>query len=278
MHHGRQRLRMPLFEHIKDIAEGRRPMPPSDARYQHYVPQLQLRGFSPNPRPAKNARIWRLEKESGATEEKRVARVGGEPRFNRVLGADDATADILEAWFGLVEHHAAPALDRLRQTCAAPSLADRLTISFFLALQETRTPHGPAVITQLSDMVLNAHLSTWSSNPRRFAELAAEAGVEERPEVIEEARQLMRQPGSMRMKPADARTEAFQLAFATAADRADAIVPMEWTLLRSDEPLVVGDHPVTHHDAEPAEYPRQEPTWQSSPPPEPSCRSRATSR
>ena len=108
--------------------------------------------------------------------------------------------------------------------------------------------------------------------------MAAEAGVEERPEVIEEAHQLMRQPGSMRMKPADARTEAFQLAFATAADRADAIVPMEWTLLRSDEPLVVGDHPVTHHDAEPAEYPRQEPAWQSSPPPEPSCRSRATSR
>ena len=54
-HHAANRIGVPLFEHLTDILEGRRQMPESDAVYQHYVPQLHLRGFSSNPRPAKNA-------------------------------------------------------------------------------------------------------------------------------------------------------------------------------------------------------------------------------
>lgn len=264
MHHGQHQLRVPLFDHIQDIAEGRRSDPQADAKFQHYVPQLHLRGFSPNPRPARNARIWQLDKEQGLTSQRRVARTGGETRFNRVLGPDNESTDILEAWFGLVETHAAPSLERLIRTRTAPSLADRLTISFYLALQEARTPHGLAAITTLSDMVLDTHLGVWTRNPNSFAELVADAGLDEHPDVIEEARGLMRRPGSVKMKPADARTEAFRVAFESAADRSDVIVPMEWSLLQSDEALLVGDHPITHHDAEVPDHPWREPGWLST--------------
>ena len=57
-HHAAGSTVPPLFAHLMDIIDGRRTMPTSDAKFQHYVPQLHLRGFSPNPRPARNARIW----------------------------------------------------------------------------------------------------------------------------------------------------------------------------------------------------------------------------
>jgi Protein of unknown function (DUF4238) len=262
-HHGGHRTVVPLFEHLDDIADGRRPMPQSDAVYQHYVPQLHLRGFSPNPRPAKNALIWRLDKETGVIEQKRVARVGGDERFNRVKGPDDKYTNVMEAWLGVVEHHAAPALERLAVATSRPSYPDRITLAFYLAMQEMRTPHGLGGVETTQDMVMDAHLATWTHDRAMFAEMCRDAGIDEPPDVIERLRENLRTPGYIKM--VDPRTHAFNTATSIAGDIMNVISPMSWTVVRSDVPLVVGDHPISHHDPEPPRYPWTEPTWSSSP-------------
>jgi hypothetical protein len=238
-------------------------MPASDAQYQHFVPQLHLRGFSPNPRPARNARIWQLDKETGEVEEKRVARVGGEKRFYRAKGADEKYTNGMEAWLGIVEHYAAPALQRLISTRSRPDYADRLTIAFYLALQAGRTPHAVKVASQTSKVVFDAHLALWTHESEAFAEMCRDAGIEETREAIEDLRQRMRQPGYIQM--ADPRTEALRVAVETSDELTNTIAPMRWTLLRSDQALLVGDHPITHHHPEPPLFPWTEPAWRSSP-------------
>ena len=261
-HHATHRTVVPLFEHLTDIIEGRRSMPESQAVYQHYVPQLHLRGFSANPRPAKNALTWRLDKTTGLIEEKRVARVGGDKKFNRVKDPDDKYTNAVEAWLGIVEHHAAPALERLGASTTRPSYPDRITTAFYLALQEARTPHGLRTVETTSDMVMDAHLALWTHDEEMFADICRDAGIDESQEVIEDLRLRMSEPGYIKM--ADARTHAFNLAISIAGDLTNVIAPMTWTVARSSEPLVVGDHPITHFDPEPPMYPWTEPTWSSS--------------
>jgi hypothetical protein len=260
--HAGRRTVVPLFEHLADIVDGRRRMPESEAVYQHYVPQLHLRGFSPNPRPARNALIWRLDKQTGVIDQKRVARVGGEKRFNRVKGPDDKYTNAVEAWLGIVEYHAAPALERLAVATARPTYPDRITTAFYLAMQEMRTPHGLRSMENTSDMVMDAYLALWTHDAAMFADICRNAGVEETPEVIELLRKNMSTPGHIKM--ADARTQAFNTAMSIAGDLTNVIAPMTWTAVRSDEPLVVGDHPITHYDPEPPMYPWTEPTWASA--------------
>ncbi|MDQ6803712.1 MAG: DUF4238 domain-containing protein [Actinomycetota bacterium] len=262
-HHAGRRTAVPLFEHLLDILEGRRSMPGSDAKYQHYVPQLHLRGFSSNPRPARNAFIWRLDKHTGAIEQKRVARVGGEKHFNRVKGTDNKYTNVLEAWLNIVEHHAAPALERLTSSLARLSYADRITLAFYLAIQESRTPRGLANVESAGDMVFDAHVELWTHDRAMFDDICHEAGIEDTPEAVEQARALMREPDSFQM--ADVRTQAFRTAISITGELTNVISPMTWTVLASAKPLVVGDHPVTHHDAEPTRFPWTEPTWRSSP-------------
>lgn len=262
-HHRTHRTVIPLFQHLEDIAEGRREMPGSDAVYQHYVPQLHLRGFSPNPRPPKNALIWQLDKATGVIEQKRVARVGGDKRFNRVKGPDDKYTNAVEAWLSIVEFHAAPALERLGASTTPPSYPDRITTAFYLALQEARTPHGLRNVETTSDMVMDAHLALWTHDEEMFADICRDAGIKETPEVVEDLRRRMSEPGYIKM--ADARTHAFNVAISIAGDLTNVIAPMTWTLAHTNEPLVVGDHPITHYDPEPPMYPWTEPTWRSAP-------------
>jgi hypothetical protein len=262
-HHAKHRTVVPLFEHLADIAENRRPMPDSDAKFQHYIPQLHLRGFSANPRPAKNALIWRLDKATGEIEEKRVARVGGDRGFNRVKGADDKSTNFVEAWLGIVEHHAAPAIERLLTSPARLRFPDRITIAFYLAMQEMRTPHGLANIKNASDTVFDAHVALWTHDPDMFAELCRDAGVTETSDAVERVRELMQQPGYIQL--ADDRGHAFDLAMSIVEDLTNAIGPKTWTLLQGDSPLVVADHPISHVETETPLYPWIEPTWSSSP-------------
>jgi Protein of unknown function (DUF4238) len=262
-HHATHRTVVPLFEHLADIVDGRRAMPESDAVYQHYVPQLHLRGFSPNPRPARNALIWRLDKETGVIDKRRVARVGGDKRFNRVKGPDDKYTNAIEAWLSIVEKYAAESLQRLLASTARPSYPDRITLAFYLAMQGMRTPHGLGSIETTSDMVMDAHLALWTHDPAMFADICRDAGIDEPPEVVERLRENMSTPGYIKMT--DARTQALNLAISIAGDVMNVIGPMTWTVLRSAAPLVVGDHPITHADSQPPRYPWSEPTWASSP-------------
>ena len=238
-------------------------MPESDAVYQHYVPQLHLRGFSSNPRPAKNALISVLDKDQGSIDEKRVARVAGEKQFNRVKGPDDRYTNSVEAWLGIVEHHAAPALERLISSGERPNKADRTTIAFYLALQSERTPLGLSAVQRVSDLVLEANLALWTDDRDAFAEMSRNAGIDEPAEEIEALRQRLSKPGYVEL--ADKRTRALGLAMAITGKMSNIIAPQTWTLLHSEVPLLVGDHPTTHHDPEPPFHPWTEPAWSSSP-------------
>ena len=196
-------------------------------------------------------------------EEKRVARVGGEVRFNRVKGADNSYTNAVEAWLAIVEQHAAPAIERLIVTRARPSKADRITIAFYLALQSGRTPLGLQRVQQVADVIVEAHVALLTHDEEQFAETCRRAGIDETAEVIEDLRQRMAEVDGVKIK--DPRSYAFQLAIQTAGGLTNVIAPTTWTLLESETPLVVGDHPITHYDNKPPRYPWTEPTWRSSP-------------
>jgi hypothetical protein len=216
-HHADSGGIVPLFTHLLEILDGKRPMPTSDAKFQHYVPQLHLRGFSPNPWPTADAVIWQLDKKRDVIERKRVARVGGENRFNRVKGVDDQYTNVLEAWLGLVEGYAAPALERLVSTKARPSKHDRITIAFYLAMQSGRTPLGLRRIQQVTQLIVDATIELATHDEDLFAHYAREAGVEQAPEVVEGARRRIREANAIKLK--EPRSEAFRSAIRRANSR-----------------------------------------------------------
>jgi hypothetical protein len=88
-----------------------------------------------------------------------------------VKGPDDKFTNAVEAWLGIVEHHAAPALERVLAAMSKPSYPDRITIAFYLALQEGRTPRGLQIVQNASDTVFDAHMALWTHDTEMFSGL-----------------------------------------------------------------------------------------------------------
>jgi hypothetical protein len=262
-HHRGHHTIVPLFEQLADIAEGKRSMPETDAKYHHYVPQFHLRGFSVGTEAkSKNARIWQLDKLTGEIVERKIERVGGEPGFNRAVGPDGRSTNAIEAWLSIVEHHAAHSIREVLSAVKRPKYPDRVTLAFYIAIQELRTPDGLSRVQAASDFVMNAYVATWARTERSTAEMAREAGVDVEPEQISRIREILREPGAVRMN--DPRTHALGIVLESAADLMNVISSMTWDIVTSEAALVIGDQPVIHHDAEPPVRPWIEPTWHSS--------------
>jgi hypothetical protein len=260
-HHATQTFTVPLIEHLRDIAKGRRSMPSSSTWYQHYLPQAHLRAFSPNPTPRQKARIWQLDKESGEAESRLIARTGGAGRFYSVHDADDKPSNEVEAWLSIVESHAGPALQRLRERRAQPDKADRVTLAFYIAVQEVRTPYGLTFMQRLEQWMLEAHVGVWTLDPHGFKKLAAEAGLDESAEHIEAARRDLRDAS---VRSQDPKLSALSAVLSAASDIAAEVCGLSWQLLESAQPLVCGDHPISHHDPVPPDLPWTHPAWQST--------------
>lgn len=130
----------PFIRRFREITEGKRTMPKTMARKQHYVPSFLLARWA-TPKTRKGA-LATIEVAIGEV----VTRSPGKVALQRDLYTlDKGTASInlgVEALLGIVEENAAEAIKRLEAAPERISMDDRATIAYFLAIQQGRTPPG----------------------------------------------------------------------------------------------------------------------------------------
>jgi Protein of unknown function (DUF4238) len=256
---------IPLFRHLREIADGTRPKPETSARRHHYVPSFLL------------ARWARPQKRDGELFELLVP--GGRPRrttpdqsaFKRDLYAQDVgttSPDLtVEGFLSIIEGYSAQPLKDLAQLPPSISDEDRATLAFFIAYQEARTP--PA----LAQHRLNAHraaqlvLAEFLGDPSAFAaryreKVDAEATDEEIGSFhAAELENFATGKRTIRIPSGAVLTSMMSVTRSTAA----VIAMQDWTLLRAaDGEFVMSDRAIAMFDPTPR-FPWTGNAWQSSP-------------
>lgn len=254
---------IPLADHLLEIVAGKRPMPVVEAKFQHYIPQMQLRGFSPEPEPHKDARVWQLDKERGVIDYSRVDRTGGGHRFNRIAHEDEAKRDAVEGFLSVIESYAAPALERMIRERTAPTKAERFAISMYVGMLGARTPRALDAGQTMNSMALDLYWGAMTQDRDWFRSLFKDVETNASDDELEQARRRLQEPGSV--KYPEPRSAAFETTFRSAGDTAGLAVMMDWTLLVGKTRFILGDHPVTHYDPEPTRFPWTEPAWTTTP-------------
>ncbi|MEJ7783928.1 MAG: DUF4238 domain-containing protein [Solirubrobacteraceae bacterium] len=126
----------PFVQEFRDIAEGTKPMPTTDARRQHYVPSFLLARWA-TPKNRKGSLV------SLAVAGKTAARKPGNVALEKDLYTIDKHAAsvnlVFEAFLAIVECHAADPIKRLATAPQPITDDDRATIAYLLALQQ---PHA----------------------------------------------------------------------------------------------------------------------------------------
>lgn len=148
------------------IEQGSQQLPPSAARRHHFVPAFALAQFA---RPeTRKGWLRQLNLESD-----RVVRTRPEDvAFGKDLYAYEdrhgAISNTVEAFFSIVEKHAAPALDRLRTDPAQLTPEQREVIAYFLVFQQSRTPGGLARVERVRQITMELQAGVGLSTPHAF--------------------------------------------------------------------------------------------------------------
>jgi hypothetical protein len=227
----------------------------SDAKRQHFVPQLILRGFS-TERDGKRW-LYQLNTKSGKSLRTSAEAAASRRYFYAVKNEDGSRNNRLEGWFARIESHAALALDSFLADPLALSSGDRATLSFFLAIQTQRTPSDIATTEETANVVLRMLVGTESfSDPVAFQNTYRELfGDNRSPAEIEEFRKAtIRSVREGRVRMVDPGGAAVASGLKIAPDQALTIYQMGWTLLRSDAGFVTSDRGFAMHDPTPV-YP-----------------------
>src|SRR5437763_7743800 len=139
----------PLMAELAEIGEsGDLSQFDSEAKRQHFVPQLVLRGFS-----ADGNTLFQLDLKSGGIIQTDVASAASR-RYLYAAWENGQRNNRIEGFFSHVESHAGPALRRLLENPPALSDGDRATLSYFFAVQTQRTPSAAALITSAANALL----------------------------------------------------------------------------------------------------------------------------
>ncbi len=128
----------PLVKHLREIAEGKRPVPTTKARRHHFVPSFALSKFATPQK--RDGVLFQLDTKSGqpkkTTPEKSCF-------VEELYTQEDETGTqdrVLEAFFSVVENYAAQAFERFLGDPTKLSDADRQTLAYYLSFQYQRTP------------------------------------------------------------------------------------------------------------------------------------------
>jgi hypothetical protein len=178
----------PLVEALVAIGKGESSLPESDAKRHHFIPQLLLRRFRGDDKL-----LRQLDKGTGKVLKKGVPSAASEDSFYTFDGEDGTASNDLEAYFGLVESHAARALRRLEKTGELLH-PDRATLALFLAMLWARTPSAREQGEALSQEVFKLSASSYYADPteflRAYREREAEGEADEKSDdEVEEFRQ-----------------------------------------------------------------------------------------
>jgi hypothetical protein len=152
----------PLVKQLTAIGKGEASLPESEAKNHHYIPQLLLRRFTGGDKL-----LRRFDKSTGEVEKIGVPSAASQKSFYTFDGDGGLPSNDVEAYFGIIENHAARALRRMESKNKL-SHADRATISIFLAMLWVRTPSAREQGEALSQEVFKLAAASFYADPGGF--------------------------------------------------------------------------------------------------------------
>jgi hypothetical protein len=257
---------IPLFKHLREVAEGTRLKPQTTARRHHYVPSFLLARWA-TPQRERHGKLFEL-----------LVR-GGRPRpttpdrsaFERDLYAQDvgeASPNLaFEAFLSIIENYAAKPLKRLAGLPSSVSDEDRAVIVYFVAYQEARTPPAMAQhrinAFQAAQLALADFIGDWKAFAARYRDKVNAVARDEEIAAWRAAEVENFAAGKHTIEvPAGAVLHAMTtLTPGTAA----VIATQDWTLLRATEgEFITNDRGIAMFDPTPR-FPWTGNAWHSSP-------------
>lgn len=241
----------PLFAELNEIGESDDVSRfDSDAKRQHFVPQLLLRGFSDDGNT-----LFQLDSKAGPIVQTDIASAASR-RYLYASWEDGKRNNRIEGFFARVESHAAPALKRMHEDPLTLSGGDRATLSYFFAVQTQRTPAAAARITAAGNALLQTLAGSELSDPEEFAKkYQNHFGREDPPGEIEAFRlKTIRAARAGDVSLADPGGAAFAMGIKLAVDQSLIIFEFDWTVLRCPGAFVASDRGFAIHDPAP-KYP-----------------------
>src|SRR5215207_6191786 len=208
----------------------------NQAKRHHFLPQFLLRGVA-QERGGKE-RLFQMHTASrGAPRLVDLRAAASRRRLYTAIDEDGEPSNRNEGYLALVESHAAPALRRLMDDPASLSPAERVMISFFVALQTMRTPTAAQQVTALANAAFQTVASELLSDRRAFAERYREAsGSLADDDEIERLRQEMLDGiRGGRVRVSGEGGAAFGSALEVAISNVPAVFAFDWTLLHAPE-------------------------------------------
>lgn len=178
----------------------------------------------------------------------------------------DGPDNTIEAFFSIVENHAAPALRRLVEDPLHQTPEDRETLSYFLAFQFSRTPVALSQIEGMSQVMTEAMFGVHFADPVSFRNVYREAIEEEATDdEIERMREYMQERLQSGAVPFDdPRTQAIEVMLSTADAVAETVHQLSWLVLEAEEgEFVTSDRAMSMHDPT-LRFPWSGHAWRSS--------------
>lgn len=251
-----------LFQQFERLgAPDADPLPDAEAKRHHFVPQFLLRNFI----EAGRDRLFQLDVQSGRTQAIKPGAAASRRHFYSVIDEEGNRDSRVESYLGVVESHAARALNRLLDDPAALEPGDRATLAYFFGLFGVRTPQAAERTAAGSDVIMKMMLAARVTHPDVFARDYREA-IGEGPEVeIEELRlEMLAALEEGRVHLDDPRAHAIGLGLQMSADLAAVIFLAEWTLCRTEGFFITSDAGLAMYDPTPR-FPWSGNGWFSSP-------------
>jgi hypothetical protein len=252
----------PLFQELERRAgTGPDPIPDSNAKRHHFIPQFLLRRFLASG----SDRLCQLAVGSGTPRAIAPASAASRRHFYAVTDDEGDRHNKVESLLAIVESHAATALARLLDNPAQLEPGDRATLSYFFGLIGFRTPTGSARLAEVSDAMSKAMFAGRLIHPDVFAHDYREAVGEASDEEIEQLRaEMLAALRGGRVELEDPRAHAITSGLQMSGDLAATIYPDTWKLVRTDAFFVTSDTGLAMYDPKPR-FPWAGNAWRSSP-------------
>ena len=237
---------------LREIAEGTRACPETTARRHHFVPAFSLARFA-EPAGERKGRLFQLDVASGKPQRTSPDDAAFEIDLY-TYGFGEERVNRMEAFLSIVEIHSARALARLRDDPAGLTPQDRATISYFLVLQESRTPAGLARSQRLQrasmEMINAVDLATAAGFR---AEYQRRIGDDKTDDEIEAVRLTMKaQLEEGRVDYQHPKGMSIKLILGGAHEIAELVYGLDWVLLQAeDAEFVTSDRPISMADPSP---------------------------
>ncbi len=244
--------------------EGEQSLPQSTATRQHYVPAFSLAQFAQPV--SRKGWLQQLDVQSGKPDRTRPEDAAFRPDLYTYEDSQGEMSRSVEAFFSIIEKHAAPALACLRESPADLTPQDRDTIAYFLVLQESRTPAGLTRSERLRQAAMEIQAGMDLASTSRFREAFKSEVVDSLSlEELEEMRgRMQRQLLEGRVGYASPRTGALSQIIKGAGELAKDVYSLDWTVLTAEgAEFITSDRPVSMVDLTP-EYPWSGNAWNSS--------------